>query len=697
LVENEIEVLKSASLMDSVVRQQHLYASIKVKGKIHSTSGYLASPVSIEASNPDSLQFVTDIPIAYDKATGKVELNHSLTYKMNEFVKTPYGMLRFVPNKYYKPVNESYNGLTFSLSSPENVTASLLQALEVSSASKLSTIIEIKLKSEVPEEAENILNGLVKAYDKAGLKTKNDLARNTLSFVEERLSNIGYQMDSIQKKVTQYKSGSDAVDIGSQGQLFLQNVSENDQKLSSVNNQMAVLNQVENFVSSKEEGAAIVPSTLGVSDPMLTQLLDKLYATELEHEKLRKTVGENNPKLVAITDQINKIRPSILENIRSQKQSLVATRQNLTSTNGGYNSMLRTMPGKEKALLDLTRDQTTLNSVYQFLLQKREESILSFYSTISDNRIVDFARADNKAVSPKARLVYPIAVLSSLFLFLIFIGIRESFTGKIMYRKEIDELTSIPIIAELAHTDTKSGIVVEPGKRTFATEEFRKIRSSLSYVGVNSTHKKILVTSSISGEGKSFVAANLAISMASTGKKVVLVDMDLNNPTIAKLLHMGNENGITNYLMGQAGAEEIVNKVTAYENLYFISAGARVDGPSELMVNGKVEELISWLDSKFDVILIDISPVLLVTDAYFLSPICDTTLYVVRHKYTPKVIIKRIDENNVVNPLHNTAIIFNAVKTRGFFTNSYGYGYGYDYVYGDTKDTKKRKKAVEKV
>ena len=691
LVENEIEVIQSRSLMDSVVRQQHLYAPFYEKGKVNKTTAYLRSPIQIQAFNPDSIKEVKNIPISYDKSNGMVEIENSLKYKMNEFVNTPFGRLKFVNNPLYNSLNGVPDDLTFSLVFLKNVTTSLLLNLEVTSASKLSTIIELKLKAELPEKAENVLNGLIKAYDLAGLKTKNDLARNTLAFVEDRLGTIGFQMDSIQKKVQQYKSEAGAVDISTQGQLFLQNVSENDQKLSTVNTQLSVLNQVEGFVASKNNGAAIVPSTLGVNDPMLSQLLDKLYVTELEHEKLKKTVGENNPKLVAITDQINMIRPNILDNIRSQKQSLTATRQNLSSTNGSYNSMLRSMPVKEKALLDLTRDQTTLNGIYQFLLQKREESILSFSSTLSDNRIVDNAQAGNLPVSPNKKVVYAGAVFAFLFLSLGFITIRESFTGKIMYRSEIEELTSVPIIAEIAYDASNRPIIVEPGKRTYGTEEFRKIRVSLSYMGIDATHKKILFTSSISGEGKSFIAVNLAISLASTGKKVVLVDMDLNNPTIGKILAITQEMGVSDYLMGRRTPEAIIEKVKSYENLYYISAGTMVDGPSELMVNGKVPEFISYLDKNFDVVLIDTSPVVLVTDAYLLSGLCDTTLYVIRHKYTPKMIIRRMDDNNTINPLHNTAIIFNGVKGRGFFKNSYGHGYGYGYVYGySSKDDKKK-------
>ncbi len=696
LVENEIEVMQSRKLMDSVVRQQHLYASIVEKGNVHNTSAYLHSPVQIEAKNPDSLLEVKNISIAYDKVKGIVQINKDKNYKLNQFAYTDFGVLKFVPNKYYKPVFGEVSDLSFSLTEPQKVTTELLQNLEVTAASKLSTIIELKLKADLPEKAENILNGLIKAYDVAGLKTKSDLARNTLNFVEDRLRTIRHQVDSVQKREQQYKSSAGAVDIGTQGQLFLQNVSENDQKLSTVNTQISVLNQVESSVSSKNNGAAIVPSTMGVNDPMLSQLLDKLYATELEHEKLRKTVGENNPRLVAITDQINKIRPNILENIRSQKQSLAATRKNLSSTNGSYNSMLRSMPVKEKALLEITRDKTTLQGIYEFLLQKREESILSLSSTLSDNRIVDNAQAGNVAVSPNKKVIYSAAVLACLFLFLSFIAIREMFTGKILYRKEIEELTTIPIIAEIAYDNSKKPIIVEPGKRTFGTEEFRKIRASLSYLGIDATHKKILVTSSISGEGKSFVAVNLAISIASTGKKVVLVDMDLNNPTIGKILGLKQETGVTDFLMGLKKPEEITGRVRAFENLTYISAGTMVDGPSELMVNGKVPEFIKFLEKNYDVVLIDTSPVVLVTDAYLLSGLCDATLYVVRHKYTPKMIIRRIDDNNTINPLQNTAIIFNGVKGRGFFKNSYGHGYGYGYVYGYNKEENKIKKLFSK-
>ena len=206
--------------------------------------------------------------------------------------------------------------------------------------------------------------------------------------------------------------------------------------------------------------------------------------------------------------------------------------------------------------------------------------------------------------------------------------------------------------------------------------------------------KKILVTSSISGEGKSFIAANLAVSLSLTGKKVVVVDLDLNNPTISKIFSVSHKEGITGFLTGENEPEQIIKRVKAHENLFLIPAGELPLNPTELLANGRVKEIIDYLENIFDVIVIDTSPLVLVTDAYILSPLCHATLYVVRHKYTPKILIKRIDENNQINPIVNPAIIFNGVRTRGFFKNNYGYGY--DYIYVDKRKNVKGKRSVIK-
>jgi len=474
--------------------------------------------------------------------------------------------------------------------------------------------------------------------------------------------------------------------------LYLQNVSSNDQRLGEVNEKILVLDQAEKLAASQTSGTMTL-STLGVNDPALTTMMDKLNTAQLEYDKLKATVGENNPKLLALKDQITTLRPNIMSSIQSQKQNLIATRSSLNSTNGSYNSILSSVPQKERQLLDISREQNIKSSIYSFLLQKKEDAALASASTEANSRIVDQAQAGALPVSPNSKLIYMVAIVLALVVWAGIILLKESFTGKILYRREIEALTDIPVIGEVAFEKTKNPIVVQAGKRSFIVEEFRKLRTSLSFLGIDATHKKLLVTSSISGEGKSFIAANLAVSIAVTGKKVVLVDLDMNVPTLSKVLNVEHEYGISDFLTGKKYPEEIIKPVEAHENLFFISAGNLEDSPSELLLNGKVNEIIDYLDNSFDMVIIDTSPVVLITDAYVLSELCDATLYVMRHGYTPKLLVKRIDENNEINPIHNPAIIFNGVKTRGLFRNNYGYGY--NYVYGSKQVNAKNKKTVK--
>jgi len=357
--------------------------------------------------------------------------------------------------------------------------------------------------------------------------------------------------------------------------------------------------------------------------------------------------------------------------------------------------MLSTIPQKERDILEISRDQNVKNSIYSFLLQKKEESELSYASTLSDSRVINSAQASKYPVSPNKQLIFIVAILAALALGILIITAKDFLSTKILYRKDLESMTAIPVLGEIAQNDSKESIVIESGKRSFIAEEFRKIRASLHFLGINTDNKKILVTSSIPGEGKSFVSGNFAISNALTGKKVCLIDIDLHNPGLGKMFGKTTEDpGISDYLTGKKQPEDIIKKVPEFENLFFVSSGAIHESPSELLLNGKIKDFIAYLETKFDLIILDTAPSVLITDAYYLTDLCDATLYIVRHKHTPKMIIKRIDETLEINPLNNVAIIFNGVKKRGFFKNNYGYGYDYVYggKYGPTDDKKKKSK-----
>jgi tyrosine-protein kinase Etk/Wzc len=690
IVENELEVLKSRTLMTTVVKNLGLYSSFFEDDKMLPRTAYTSTPVLLEAPNPESL--ITDgskIYFQYSESDSMVVIG-SQKYPLNQLVKTSFGEVRFIPNKHN--LRKAEKPLYFTLSNAKSMASGLLGGLRAVPTSKTSTVVTLKIKDTDPVRGEAILNDLIEVYNQATIENKNRLASNTRSFVVERLGDMEKQLKSIEQQAQSYKSSRGAVDISSQGQLFLKSVNDNDQKVGEVQMQLAVLDQVQKYIESKDNTGGIVPSTLGLKDPLLSQLLEKLYEAELNYEKFRKGTGENNPRVTSIKDQINKIKPSIIENIRNQRSSLQASILNIQATNNVYSSMLHSIPQKERELIDINRQQATYNGIYAFLLQKKEESDLSHASNIVESRIVDKAQSTLDPVSPKSKLIYMVALIFAFIIPAGFITVKEFLNRKILFRHEIENLTSTPIIGEIILDNSKDPVVIEKGKRTFIAEQFRRIRVSLGYLGVTPDKKRILVTSSLSGEGKSFVALNLAASLALADRKVILLELDLANPSLSNKLNVNYEQGVSNYLWGDCEPEEIIRRSPINDNLFFIPSGPLPDNPSELLLSDRLKTLLDYLNEIFDHVIIDSAPASLLSDAYVLSPMCNATLYVVKHRYTPKIYMERLDEENQVNKLKNLGIIFNGIRSRGFTKNGYGYGYGYGYINANGKKVVKKQK-----
>jgi tyrosine-protein kinase Etk/Wzc len=692
IVDNEIEVVRSRAIMNEAVKELHLYAPISEAGEVKTTSAYESSPIVIETKSFDKLP---DVDRIYFKVNDKGDVViDKQTYPLYQWVATPYGELMFKPND--KKIKEPSNSLFFKLVKPESVSDSYLSQLQVTAASKLSTVIYLTLKDEVPKRAEDLLNKMLEIYSKFSIKEKNKLAANTLTFVTDRLRSVEQDLDSMEKSLQRYKSRKQVIDLSEQGRLYLQNIGENDRRASELSMQLAVLDQVEKYVVSKDDKAGIAPSTLGNNDPILTGLLQKLRDAELQYESLRKTTAENNPMVVSLSNQIESLRPTILENIRSQKTGLLASKSQLSNATGTYNSMLLSIPQKERELLDLSRQQIIKNNVYTFLLQKREETALSYASTVADSWVVDNAKASGSPVSPNKMIIYLAAIFGGLVVAAAFITMKELFNRKVLFRSEIEEATKVPVAAEILYLKGKNDLVITQDKGSMITEQFRQLRAAIGMYGKQTNIKKLLVTSSISGEGKSFVSSNLALSLAYSGKKVILVDLDLRNPKASAVMDVSYEDGVAEFLEGNIEPAQIIH-TTLHKNLFVIGAGGDVVNPTELLLNGKIAELFEYLEDTFDYIVVDTTPVDPVTDAYVLSEYCDTTLFVVRHGYTPKTMIQMLDDNNKIKALKNVFIVFNGVRSRGFLKGNYGYGYGYgyEYVYSDYNRKKQAKKPVK--
>ncbi|WP_114778455.1 GumC family protein [Botryobacter ruber] len=676
IVENEINVIHSFTLVNKVVNELMLYAPVFEEDKFKSVPAYTTSPVRLQLKSPENAKEFEKIYFTYDEAGRRVTVGNK-AYPLNKWVKTPFGELRFIQNQ--KQTDAAEKPLYFSIIRPKKASNLLLANISIETSNKLSSVINLSMQDYVPQRGEDILNTLIRAYNETADSDKNRLAAQTLAFVEDRIRLVEQELTDLESEIEQYKSTRGAVNLNEQGKLYLEKVGENDRKISEINLQLAVLDKVESYVVSRKNTAGIMPSTLGVSDPALSQVLQKLHTAEIEYQKLKPTTAENNPLLMAVSDEIASIRPGILENIRSQRVNLKTSLANIVAANSQYNAELRAIPAKERELIEISRQQSIKNEAYSFLLQKREETVLSSAPTDGDVRVIDMAEASVLPVSPKKLYIYLSALLVAFGLGIGLVTGRELMNGKLLFRHEIEENISAPIVGELTSVNNRKGsLFVEPAD-TAVIEQFRQLRATMGLYGRTFVKKKIMVASSIPGEGKSYVSTNLALSLSASGKQVALLDFDLRNPVTSQLFDLYKEAGIIEYLNGEAVRPEAIVRKTAFKNLSMIPAGTDVGDHTELLLNGKLETLFAFLEDTFDYIIIDTPPVDLISDAYLLSEYCDITLLVMRHAHTPKQVVQRLGQSGKLKSLRNVAIVFNGVKPRGFVNGKYGYGYGYGY------------------
>jgi len=696
IVENEIEILQSNETLGRVIKKMRLYAPVTAVvgwGGLIERSAYLTSPINVEVPEPEILKNSEKIFFEYNEGN-KTVMIEGASYPLDKWVPTKYGRMRFLKNEKYENFPDfKAKAFYFTLMDFNKVIKNVTQSLVITPVSRQSSVVNMKIKDETTKRGEEILNQIVDAYNFASIERKNGVAAKTLLFIEDRLKNVSLELDSVEGSIQKYRDQSGAVDLGEQSKLYLQSIEENDRKTNEVNMKLASLEEVENYVISKSDKAGIAPSTVNIDDPSLNQLLEKLRTSESELQRLKQTTAENNPIVQAVQDDINKTKPSILENIRNQKKTLQAGKSYLNQVSGKYSSMVSTIPKKERELVEVSRQQNIKNAIYSFLLQKREETAYSISSALPDCFMIDKPASSIFPVSPKKPLLGLLALIFPFAAGALFINIKDSLNRKILYRTSIEHLTKFPIIGELIYEKLDNPLVTAGTDNSFLSEQFRLIRTSLKYQGTpQGNTKRILVTSSVKGEGKSFVSSNLAISLAKSGKKVALLEMDLHQPKLSSMMNIGKGMGLTDYLSGKATISEIIFESYVHPNLNILPAGYLIDEPSELLGNGKLEKLLDYLDSKYDFIIIDTAPVKAIADALTVAPLSNLVLYIVRHDHTPKAHIELLDEEMKSFQIDNVAIVFNGVKNRGYGKSAYGNGYGYGYHVKSSYDGYKKKK-----
>lgn len=677
IVENEVEVLHSRSLIRQVVKNLGLYAVINEHQQFRTIDVYGNAPFYIRVRDLDKLTPVEDVPFSYD-ATKRLVTVDGKAYPLNQWVSTKWGDLSFLSNNNYTPTTPA-KGYTFSLMDIKSIEENLFKSLEVITLNKLASVVTLKLVDTDPKRGEDVLNEILSLYTRAEVEDKNILAGNILASVENRLRYVVGQLDSVENAIQRFRSSEGVIDISQQGKMYLENVGQYDKQLQDINIKMAVLDEVEKYITSRNQGSTVMPSVLGVDDPSLSQMLSRLNETQSEYDKLKKTTAENSPLIVGVREQLEKLRPAIQDMVTNQKRNLLITKDNLSRTSDRYTTMLGSIPQKEKQLLEISRQQSIKNEIYSYLLQRREEAALSYATAKADSKIVDSAESSAKPVSPKMSIIYLGAMIFGVILTIILISLKENFNKSILFRKEIEEISSVPVVGEIIHVRKKDPVVFQDKDKSFVVEQFRALRNALTIGVGREQHKVIFVTSALMKEGKSFVSLNLAMSLAALNKKTVLIDLDVDKHKITKQTNLEDQKGITDFLNRSARISEVVYTSSMSEYLSILPIGTRDASGVEIGVSDSMNELLQELKQRFDYIVISSGAFTINANAQAISQYADTSVFVIRHGVTAKSALVMLSNEGKIARMKDAHLLFNDVRKRGWLKGSYGFGYGYGY------------------
>jgi len=684
-VQNEMAILSSRTIVEKSVRDLGLQSSYFVPAHLHNDREiYKETPVLLvplflrDSSEGETLYVVVNRDSTYTLSDdqGKV------TVRDGETASLPCGTFLVKKNPYPLLSDSTYKKIIVRATSISTMVRECQECLSLSQTDKTSSVIELSFKTTVPRKGEDFLNTLIREYNLAGLTDKNLAAANTINFVDSRIDSVSGELSGIENNLQNFLSANSLANIDEQSKVFIDQAGQLDQQILQQSLQMDVLKQILQYVSKPEKAHNLVPSTLGVQDPTLLELVQNYNQLQLKRsQQIAAGAGPDNPIVRVMDQQLNKLRNDIGENTKNLLQGAQRVASNLEQQNNSFENKIRNVPRVQREYIAIQRQQQIKQELYVYLLQKREEAAITAASSVSNNRIIDTAKTNLRPLAPKKKLIYLAGLLLGLAIPGGLIYLIDLFSHKINSRQDVEMHTDVPIFGEIGHSKDKTPIVVVSGARTAISEQFRSLRTNLSFVLGIASHKTILITSSMGGEGKSFVSLNLAMTYALMGKKTVLLGLDLRKPKIGYYVGLEHHAGVSNYLSGQLALDELAVELDFdTHNLYFINSGPIPPNPAELLLQPAMDELMDYLKANFDYVILDTPPVGLVTDAQILGKYADTALYIIRHKYTHKDQIRLLDNYYTGKRLPNLGVVLNDIKIGDAYRYGYGgYGYGNGY------------------
>jgi tyrosine-protein kinase Etk/Wzc len=701
VLDNEMEILRSKTLMEQVVKKLNLNIGYQTKGRAFKTNVFVNRPFDIIAVNDEqngSAIFTLDIINNNVYELEEVATKKRTRGKFNSVMHTPIGDYIFKKTGYF----QSHIGRTIYLDFVDTETAvnSIISKLNFTPGKSRASVIDLTLTDEVPERGKMILDTLLDSYRSATIEDKNQSTKNSIKFIKDRLIYISNELNDVEKTEEQFKVAHGPIDLSAQAIDYQNSIKNNDNKLNELNMKIEAADAISNYMSGHSKNEA--PVVVGVDDQALVSKVNQLSVLQSQYDKLLETVPASNPLATTLEKQVNKERSVVTSTINEMRSSLSKQRQQVLSENASFESNIRTLPAVERQYVGIKRQQGIKENLYLLLLQKMEAAALTSAITLADSRILQAPYANRTPVSPVRSTAYMLAFVAGLLLPFGYVYSKDALNYRVISNRDITERTGVPILGDVMQGENLGAIVLVDNSRSVIAEQFRALRTNLQYVYGNFTGPRAtLFTSSMSGEGKSFIASNIAAALAMTNRKTVILELDLRKPKVSKYLKLKNQVGLSNYLIGQASKEEIVQPSGVHPNFFVISSGPVPPNPAELLEQHSIDELVKWLKTQFQDVIIDTPPIGLVTDALILSRLADASIYVVRHGLTLKSQINAVEELAKQKKFPRLNLIHNGVQIKGRFgygyASEYGYGYGYSGSYGNYYGTEKKKSIKERL
>jgi len=690
-VENETYIFRSRNMIRLVINRLNLHTSYIVEGRVKETDLYTNSPVIVgmDQSDLDKLRSNIELEVRM-REDEQIEVNglvagtsvDTVFTHLPALLMTKLGNISFTRREGVKPY---FQQLYVTIQHPDAVINTYRGNLTVAPASRTASVLNLSLNTPYPQKGKDFLNMLVEVYNNEAIEDKNQEARNTQKFIEERISIINRELSTAEQNVEEYKQDQGLTDIQTDLQRDMQMGGVYEQQLVQVETQLDVVNSLNSYVNNPENQEKTIPANVGIEDPTLAATTSEYNRLLLEKQRLSQSMTDDNPAMKRINEQIAGLRQSIGTSIGSVQQGLQIKRRDARNQANIFGGRVSSVPKQEREFMELSREQQIKASLFLMLLQKREENALALAAYANKAKVLDEAALEGK-VAPRSIIVLLAALILGVLIPAGIIYLLDLLQYRIRTRADVDRVTKVPILGEIPKHEENENIAVQENETRAIDEAFRMLRTNL-LLTLGADNKVVTFTSTVSGEGKSFVALNTAISLSLLNKKVLLIGLDLRIPRLREYMNLKTRDGITSYLSGfEKDLNNLVVPSGITDNLYALPSGAIPPNPAELLSRVSLDKAIEKLREQFDYILIDSAPVSQVTDTLILNRVADATVYVCRANYSSKGNLRYANDMMQQNRLTNMVLVVNDVDE---FHHAYGYGYGRGYGYGYGKTKKK--------